>query len=140
MRSQDIDPLARQLYAEIPERLRRWSGEPAEATTRDHLADVLLMACDAFGFDVGAEDHRAAVIISEALAGFLTLWASRYGEMDDEVDRAQAALVTALGGTVQEPGVYQLPGGTPITVAAIARMIAFVLILDLEENHDQDQR
>jgi hypothetical protein len=91
------------------------------------------MACDAFGFDVGEEDHRAAMVISEALAGFLTMWGGRYGDLDDEVDQAQAALVTALGSTMQEPGVYQLPGGTPITVAAIAQMIAFVLILDVEE-------
>jgi hypothetical protein len=133
MRSEDIYPLARQLYTEIPERLRRWSGNPTDAAERDHLANTLLMVCDAFGFDVGAEDHLAALVISEAIAGFLTLWIGRYGSLDNKVDRAQAALVTALGGTVYEWGEYHLPVGTPITVAAIAQMIAFVLILDLEE-------
>jgi hypothetical protein len=133
MRSEDIYPLAQQLYTEIPEPLRRWSGDPTDAAERDHLADRLLMVCDAFGFDVGAEDHLAAVVISEALAGFLTLWIGRYVALDHEVDRAQAALVSALGGTVYDWGEYHLAVGTPITVAAIAQMIAFVLILDLEE-------
>jgi hypothetical protein len=82
MRSQDIYPLARRLYAEIPERLQRWTGEPIDAAERYHLADDLLMACDAFSFDIGAEDHHAAVVISEALAGFLTLWGGRYGNGD----------------------------------------------------------
>jgi hypothetical protein len=36
MRSEDIYPLARQLYAEIPEPLRRWSGDPTDAAERDH--------------------------------------------------------------------------------------------------------
>jgi hypothetical protein len=134
MSSQDIYPLARRLYAEIPERLQRWTGEPIDAAERDHLADDLLMACDAFSFDVGAEDHHAAVVISEALAGFLPLWGGRYGNLDNEVDRAQAALVTALGGTVYELGVYQLPIGTPITVSAIAHLIGWVLVLDVEED------
>jgi hypothetical protein len=133
MRSQDIFPLARQLYAEIPERQRHWRGEPADAPTRDQLADHFLMACDAVGFDVGEEAHRAAMVISEALGGFLTRWGGRYGDLDNEVHGAQAALVTILGGTVQAPGVYQLRVGTPITVSAIAGMIAFVLMLELEE-------
>jgi hypothetical protein len=133
MRSEDIYPLARQLYAEIPEPLRRWSGDPTDAAERDHLADRLLMACDAFGFDVGAEDHQAAVVISEALAGFLTLWSGRYGNLDNDVDRAQAALVSALGGTVYDWGEYHLPIGTPITVAAIAQMIGWVTILEIPE-------
>jgi hypothetical protein len=126
MRSQDIVPLARQLYAEIAERLRRWRGESAEAPTRDQLADHVLMACDAGGFDVGEEDHHAAMVISEALGGFLTRWGGRYGDLDNDVARAQAALVTILGGAVPAPGVYQRRLGTPISVAAIAGMIAVV--------------
>lgn len=38
-----------------------------------------------------------------ALAGFLTMWGCRYGHLDADIDRAQAALVTSLGGVVQEP-------------------------------------
>jgi hypothetical protein len=140
MRSEDIYPLARRLYAEIPARLQRWTGESIDVAERHHLADNLLMACDEASFDVGAEDHHAAVVISEALAGLLTLWSCRYDTLDEEVNDAQAVLVTALGGTVTalggtvpELGVYQLAVGTPITVAAIAQMIAFVLMVDLEE-------
>jgi hypothetical protein len=47
---------------------------------------------------VGEEANLHGIVISEALAGFLTLWGCRYGNLDDEIDRAQAALVTALGG------------------------------------------
>jgi hypothetical protein len=68
-----------------------------------------------------------------ALAGFLTTWECRYGHLDADIDRAQAALVTSLGGVVQEPGVYQLKVGTPITMAAIAHRIGWVCILDVEE-------
>jgi hypothetical protein len=96
------------------------------------------MACDEARFDVGAEDHHAAVVISEALAGLLTLWSCRYDHLDQEVNDAQAVLVTALGGTVTAPGgtvpelgVYQLTVGTPITVAAIAQLIGWVLMLDV---------
>jgi hypothetical protein len=52
---------------------------------------------------------------------------------DDDVDRAQAALVSALGGIVREPGVYQLNAGTLITVAAIAHLIGWVTILEVPE-------
>jgi hypothetical protein len=140
MRSEDIYPLARVLYAEIPERLQRWTGEPIDVAERHHLADNLLMACDEASFDVGAEDHHAAVVISEALAGLLTLWSCRYDNLDEEVNDAQAALVTALGGTftalcgtVPELGVYQLTVGTPITVAAIAQPIGWVTMLEVPE-------
>jgi hypothetical protein len=131
MRSQDIYPLAQRLYTKIPEPLQRWTGEPHEVAERHHLADDLLMACDEASFDVGAEDHHAAVVISEALAGLLTLWSCRYDHLDEEVNDAQAVLVTALGGTVPELGVYQLAVGTPITVAAIATLIGWVLLLDV---------
>jgi hypothetical protein len=49
------------------------------------------------------------------------------------VDRAQAALVSALGGIVHDVGVYTLADGTPITVAAIAHLIGWVTILDVPE-------
>jgi hypothetical protein len=133
MRPQDIHALARGLYAEIPDRLRQWTGESTDVAERHHLADDLLIACDTSGFDVGAEDHHAAIVISEALAGLLTLWSCRYDNLDEEVNDAQAVLVTALGGTVPALGVYQLTVGTPITVAAIAQLIGRVTMLEVPE-------
>jgi hypothetical protein len=133
MKPQDIHALARGLYAEIPERLQRWTGESFDVAERHHLADNFLMACDEASFDVGAEDHHAAVVISEALAGLLTLWSGRYDHLDEEVNNAQTVLVTALGGTVPERGVYQLTVGTPITVAAIAQLIGWVTMLEIPE-------
>jgi hypothetical protein len=132
-RSADIFPLAQRLQALIPPGLHRWTGEPTDATVRDHLADDFLLACDAVIGDVGEEANLHGIVISEALAGFLTMWGCRYGNLDDEIDRAQAALVTALGGVVQEPGVYALAVGTPITAAAIAHLIGWVCVLDVPE-------
>jgi hypothetical protein len=135
--SADIYPLAQQLHARIPPRLRRWTGVPADPSDRDHLAEAFLMACDDAGLSGehtgDAETSIQAVVISEALAGFLTMWGCRYGNLDDEVDRAQAALVTALGGTVLEVGQYAVRDGTPITAAAIAHLIGWVMVFDVEE-------
>ena len=127
-----------ELHALMPPGLQRWTGEPADVHVRDQLADAFLMACDEAGLTGeqtgGAETSIQAVIIAEALAGFVTMRGCRYGNLDEDVDRAQAALVTALGGVVHEPGIYALPVGTPITTAAIAHLIGWVTILDVEED------
>ena len=137
MRSHDIYPLAKRLHALIPEPLRRWTGVPGDPEARDRLANTLLMELTLVpGAPIAEEDLEAfslAVVISEALAGFVTMWGCRYGNLDEDVDRAQAALVTALGGTVHEPGVYTLAEGTRITVAAIAHLIGWVMILEVPE-------
>lgn len=138
MTSTEIRPLAQRLYDAIPVPLRTWQGLPTDPEVRDQLADTFLLICD----DVGltgevtgdAETSMQAVIISEALAGFLTQWGCRYGNLDDDVDRAQAALVTALGGTVLEPGLYTLREGVSITVAAISHLVGWVTILDVPES------
>jgi hypothetical protein len=129
-----IFPLAQHLHARIPRGLQRWTGEPTDATIRDQLADDFLMIWEEHIGDVGEEANLYGVVISEALAGFLTQWGCRYGNLDEDIDRAQAALVTALGGVVQEPGVYAVAVGTPITIAAIAHLIGWVCILDVEES------
>ena len=112
MHRADLYPLAQRLYTLIPEPLRRWTGEATDAAERDRLADALLDACHDTGlrWDVtnDLEASIQAVVISEALAGFLTSWGCRYGELGDAVDRAQAALVTTLGGTIIEPGHYRI--------------------------------
>ncbi len=135
--SADVYPLAQRLQALIPPHLQRWSGEPADSAIRDQLADAFLMACDEAGLtgEQTGDDETSiqAVIICEALAGFLTMWGCRYGNLDPEVDRAQAALVTALGGVVHEPGMYSLAEGTSITAAAIAHLIGWVTVLDVQE-------
>jgi hypothetical protein len=136
-RSADIYPLAQELHALIPPALQRWTGFPTDVSLRDHLTEAFVMACEEAGLmgeQTGDAEHSIqAVIIAEALAGFMTMWGCRYGNLDEEVDRAQAALVTALGGMVQEAGMYALPEGTPITMAAIAHLIGWVCILDVQE-------
>lgn len=135
--SADIYPLAQRLHGLIPERLRRWTGSYAEPAERDRLADAMLAElteAPAASFDRDdPEAYTQAIVMSEALAGFVTLWGCRYGNLDDDVDRAQDALVTAIGGTVIEPGYHLLREGTPITVAAIAHLIGWVCILEVPE-------
>ena len=146
MTSQDIYPLAQRLYALIPATRRQWTGAPGEADERDRLADALQRACEEAGLGgpcIHAEPHEAqpidqegalqALIIAEALAGFVTGWGCRDGNLDEGVDRAQAALVSALGGMVHEPGYFSLAMGTPLTVAAIAHLIGWVTILEVPE-------
>jgi hypothetical protein len=38
--SADIYPLVQRLYTLIPERLRRWTGNPGDPAERDRLADA----------------------------------------------------------------------------------------------------
>jgi hypothetical protein len=137
MTSQDIDPLARRLYELILTPLQRWTGEPSDPDDRDRLANNLLMELTVVpGAPIAVDDQEGfaqVVIISEALAEFVCQWGCRYGNFADDVDRAQTALVTALGGRVLEPGVYQLRVGTPLTVAAIAHLIGWVMILEVPE-------
>jgi hypothetical protein len=137
MTSQDIYPLARRLYGLIPAPLQRWTGEPSDTDDRDRLANTLLMELTVVpGAPIAEDDQEGfaqAVVINEALAGFVCQWACRYGNFADDVDRAQAALVTSLGGAVQEPGVYALAAGTPLSVAAIAHLIGWVTILEVPE-------
>jgi hypothetical protein len=94
--SHDIYPLAQRLLACLPECLRRWSGFPSEPDARDRLANTLLMelteVADAPIAEEDEEGFAQAVIIREALAGFVTLWGCRYANFDDDVDRAQAAI------------------------------------------------
>jgi hypothetical protein len=105
----DIYPLARWLHALIPAPLQRWTGESSHPDERDRLVDLCLEVLhDPFeGTEDGHENTEMIgqmTVQSEALAGFVTGWDCRYGNLGDDVDRAQAAPVTALGGVVHEPG------------------------------------
>jgi hypothetical protein len=113
---------------------------PSEPAERDRLGEAFqAMVLDAHGQalnDDEPEDQAVwtqATVISEALAGFVAMWGCHYGNLDAEVDRAQDALVHAIGGTVIEPGYHALREGTPITVAAIAHLIGWVTILEVPE-------
>jgi hypothetical protein len=107
MTSADIYPLAQDLYAVIPADLRAWRLTTTDPRVRDALADDLLPACDAVIGEAGEEANLHGVLISETLAGFLTGWGCRYGNLDDDVDRTTDNFVLALGGTVRDRGVYR---------------------------------
>jgi hypothetical protein len=83
--------------------------------------------------DENTEMIGQIIILSEALAGFVTDWGCSYGNFDDVVDRAQPTLLSALGCVVHEAGVSRLKAGAPITVAAIAHLIGWVCILEVPE-------
>jgi hypothetical protein len=42
---------------------------------------------------------------ADALIGLVSHWGSRYGKRDAEVAKATDELVTALGGTLEQPGM-----------------------------------
>ena len=93
-----------------------------------HVADTLRSSCHAV-----AVEEPQATIIAEALAGLLYHWGSRYRQLDSEIGKAVDVLVIILGGTLGQPGMYALREGTPITIAAIAHLIGWVTILEVEE-------
>jgi hypothetical protein len=125
--SGDIYPLAQRLHAQLPHKARpRDIGEWEEYT---RVADALRAICRQAEVE---EPH--ATIIAEALAGLIYHWGSRYRRLDAEIAKATDALVMALGGTLRVPGMYALQGGTPITIAAIAHLVGWVTVLEVEES------
>ena len=99
----DIYPLARRLHPLIPAPLQRWTGEPSHPDERDRLANPCLdVSHDAFEGNEDDGENTEMIgqmtVQSEAPTGSVTGWGCLYGNLDDDVDRTQAALVTALGG------------------------------------------
>jgi hypothetical protein len=124
--SQDIYPLARRLQAQIPRKV--WSRAVGDWEEYTHVADALHASCRQ-----AAVEEPQATIIAEALAGLVYHWGSRYRTLEPEIGKAVDVLVMALGGTLGGPGMYALQAGTPITIAAVAHLIGWVTILEVEE-------
>jgi hypothetical protein len=105
----DIYPPGSALHALISAPLQRWTGEPSHPDERNRLANLCLdISHDAFEGNEDDDENTEMIgqmtVQSEALAGFVMSWDCRYGNLGDDVDRVQAAPVTALGGVVHEPG------------------------------------
>jgi hypothetical protein len=124
--SQDIYPLAQRLHAQLPRQV--WMRAVGDWEEYTYVADGLRASCRE-----AATEEPQATIIAEALAGLLYHWGSRYRKLDSEIGKAVDVLVMALGGTLAQPGMYALREGTPITVAAIAHLIGWITILEVEE-------
>ena len=58
----------------------------------------------------------------------------RYGNLDDDVERAQQVLTLALG-QVTDGTVYTMREGE-VTAAAIAQMLGWVLVVDLSAEEE----
>jgi hypothetical protein len=126
MTSHDIYPLAQRLHSQLPRQVwMRGVGDWEEYTA---VADALRASCRE-----AAVEEPPATIIAEALAGLLYHWGSRYRKLDAEIAKAVDVLVMALGGTLGQPGMYAIREQTSITVAAIAHLIGWVTILEVEE-------
>ena len=69
-------------------------------------------------------------VIADALSGYLGHWGSRWGNLDDDVERTQQALTLALG-QVTDGTVYTMREGQEVTAHAIAQMLGWVLLVDL---------
>lgn len=126
MTAQELADLALALHVLLPSAtiaLTPW--EPAD---QYRCADQLTAACAAAG--VGEPE---ATVIADALSGYLGHWGSRWGNLDDQIERAQQALVLALGQVTD--GVLQtFEPGQEVTVEAIAQMLGWVLLVDLPED------
>jgi hypothetical protein len=124
--SQDIYPLARRLHELLPH--KAWPRDIGFWEEFTAVADALRAAC---------RQHKVeepqATIIAEALAGLIYHWGSRYRKLDAEIAKATDVLVMALGGSLRAPGMYALRHGTPITIAAIAHLIGWITVLEVEE-------
>jgi hypothetical protein len=122
----DLHALAAQLHALLP--TTTLSLAPWEPADQYRCADQLTAACEA----AGIADPEATVI-ADALAGYLGHWGSRWGNLDDEIEQAQQALVLALGQATD--GVVQtFREGQEVTAGAIATMLGWVLLVDLPED------
>jgi hypothetical protein len=121
----DIHTLAETLHALLPSTtmgLAPWEPERQYA-----VAAQLEAACRAAG--VLEED---AVVIAEALAGYLGHWSDRYGNLDDQVDRAQQTLTLALS-NMTDGTVHTMREGQEVTPQAIAQMVGWVLLIDMPD-------
>lgn len=124
----DITDLAVALHALLP--TTTLALAPWDPAAQYRCADQLTAACEAAG--VGEPE---ATVIADALAGYLGHWSSRWGNFDDEIERAQQTLTLALGNRVDPP--YQtMREGQEVTALAIAQMLGWVLLVDLPEDAD----
>ena len=122
MTAQDVHDLAVALHALLP--TTTLAAAPWEPEQQYAVADQLTAACEAAGVT-----EILATVIAEALAGYLGHWAGRYGNLDDDVERAQQILTLALGLHTDSMGYTMREGD--MTAAAIAQMLGRVLVVDL---------
>ena len=127
MTAQDVHDLAVALHALLP--LSRLTATPWEPEQQYAVADQLTAACEAVGIP-----EILAAVIAEALAGYLGHWGGRYGNLDDDVERAQQVLTLALG-QVTDGTVYTMREGE-VTADAIAQMLGWVLVVDLPTDEE----
>ena len=90
MTAQDVHALAGALHALLP--MTTLTAAPWDVAQQYHVADQLTAACEAAGIT-----EILAAVIAEALAGDLGHWGGRYGNLNDDVERAQQVLTLALG-------------------------------------------
>ena len=127
MTAQDVHDLAVALHALLP--TTTLTAAPWEPEQQYAVADQLTAACEAVGIP-----EILAAVIGEALAGYLGHWAGRYGNLDDDVERAQQVLTLALG--LRTDGtVYTMREGE-VTADAIAQMLGRVLVVDLPADEE----
>jgi hypothetical protein len=124
MTSQDLVPLAQLLYLLLPN--PTITGRIGDAARQHQVSDRLIAACRMAGID-----EQNATVISEALAGYLYGWKTRDESLGELINHAQAVLNAAAGG-VGDARLRWLPMGSPLTIPAIAHLLAWVLALDLD--------
>jgi hypothetical protein len=115
-----IDLVAATLGALLPSRtIGHYDDDPRTSHT---LAQRLEEACLAHGI---AALH--AVIIADSLAGYVSGWGGRYGNLDVETARGAAIVNRAMGGS-GGPDVLLVPEGMELTDDAIAQLLRWALL------------
>ena len=125
MTSAELRTLARVLGTLLPRRtLGRLMDDPFEAHA---VAKKLETAC----ITAGVEEPDA-VIIADALAGYVLGWRGRYGNLDAWTGKGSAILNLACGGQ-GDAVVLLVPHGVELTDEAIAELLSWALLEDLED-------
>lgn len=121
----DLHALARVLGALLPWRtIGRLMDDPWEAHA---VAEKLETACLTAGVEA-----REAVIIADSLSGYVLGWGSRYGNLDEWTGKGSAILNLAMGGQ-GDADVQLVPYGVELTDEAIAQLLSWVLLEELDE-------
>ena len=125
MPSTDRRTLARVLGALLPWRtIGRLMDNPFEAHA---VAERLETTCI-----TASVEERDAVMIADALAGYVLGWGGRYGNLDEWTGKGTAILNLASGGQGGDV-VLLVPYGVTLTDEAIAELLSWALLKDLED-------
>ena len=121
----DLRALARVRGALLPHRTM------AQCADAPRAANAVAERLETAGLTAGVEE-RAAVMMADSLAGSLRGWGGRYGNRDEWTGKRTAILNLACGGQGEDEGQL-VPHGAELTDAAMAQLLSWALLVELED-------